>query len=131
MSTRSRHEIVAQARPLLPYVAEALGENFEAEICECRSQIGSGALPLETIASAGLAIAAKRKGPELERLSAMLRELPRPVIGRIEKERLVLDLRCVGEEEAFLSNLSHFKDIAPKPACGAPSDEGPERGAPP
>jgi L-seryl-tRNA(Ser) seleniumtransferase len=131
MLTRSRQEIEAQARRLLPHVAEALGDDFAVEICECRSQIGSGALPLETIASAGLAIAAKRKGPELERLSAMLRELPRPVIGRIEKERLVLDLRCMGEDEAFLSNLSHFNAIAQNHACGALSDDRLARGAPP
>ena len=112
-------------------MAEALGGDFAVELCECASQIGSGALPLETIASAGLAIASKRKGFGLERLSAMLRELPRPVIGRIEKERLVLDLRCVGEEEAFLSNLSHFKDIAQNRAGGASSDERPATGAPP
>jgi L-seryl-tRNA(Ser) seleniumtransferase len=111
-------------------VAEALGEDFAVELCECQSQIGSGALPLETIASAGLATAAKRKGPELERLSAMLRELPRPVIGRIEKERLVLDLRCAGEDEAFLSNLSHFTVIAQNRECGASSDERPAKGAP-
>ena len=130
MLTRSRPEIEAQARRLLPHVAEALGDDLAVEICECQSQIGSGALPLETIASAGLAIAAKRKGPELERLSAMLRELPRPVIGRIEKERLVLDLRCAGEDEAFLSNLSHFTVIAQNHECGASSDERPAKGAP-
>ena len=121
--TRSRPEIEAQARRLLPHVAAALGDDFAVELCECQSQIGSGALPLETIASAGLAIASKRRGPELERLSAMLRELPRPVIGRIEKERLVLDLRCLGEDEAFLSNLSHFQVTTRSRACGAPSDE--------
>jgi L-seryl-tRNA(Ser) seleniumtransferase len=131
MLTRSRPEIEAQARRLLPHLAEAVGDDFAVELCECHSQIGSGALPLETIASAGLAIAAKRKGPELERLSAMLRELPRPVIGRIEKERLVLDLRCAGEDEAFLSNLSHFTVIAQNHACGDPSDERRAKGAPP
>src|ERR1700733_6946424 len=124
MLTRSRQEIEAQARRMLPHVTEALGGDFAVEVCECQSQIGSGALPLETIASAGLAIAAKRKGPDLERLSAMLRELPRPVIGRMEKERLVLDLRCMGEEEAaFLSNLSHFNVVAQNDACGALSDD--------
>jgi L-seryl-tRNA(Ser) seleniumtransferase len=131
MLTRSRDEIEAQTRRMLPHVAEALGGAFLVELCECHSQIGSGALPLETIASAGFAIACKRKGFGLERLSAMLRELPRPVIGRIEKERLVLDLRCVGEEEAFLSNLSPFKDIAQRRAGGASSDERPATGAPP
>jgi L-seryl-tRNA(Ser) seleniumtransferase len=113
---------------MLPHVAEALGGDFAVELCECDSQIGSGALPLETIASAGLAIASKRRGGGLERLSAMLRELPRPVIGRIEKERLVLDLRCMGEEEAFLFNLSHFNVIAQNRACGASSDERPATG---
>ena len=130
MLTRSRDEIEAQARRMLPHVAEALGGDFAVEICECHSQIGSGALPLETIASAGLAIASKRKGRELERLSALLRELPRPVIGRIEKDRLVLDLRCAGEEEAFLSNLSHFNLIAQDARCG-PSDERAAKSAPP
>jgi L-seryl-tRNA(Ser) seleniumtransferase len=128
MLTRSQHEIEAQARRLLPHVAEALGDDFAIQLCECQSQIGSGALPLETIASAGLAIAAKRKGPELERLSAMLRELPRPLIGRIEKERLVLDLRCLAEEETFLSNLSHFNVMAQNRGCDA--DEQSATGAP-
>jgi L-seryl-tRNA(Ser) seleniumtransferase len=130
MLTRSRDEIEAQAQRMLPHVAKALGGDFAVEICECQSQIGSGALPLETIASAGVAITSKRKGPELERLSAMLRELPRPVIGRIEKERLVLDLRCMGEDEAFLSNLSHFTVIAQNRECGASSDERQATGAP-
>src|ERR1700733_7034060 len=131
MLTQSRPEIEAQARRLLPHVAAALGDDFAVELCECQSQIGSGALPLETIASAGLAIAAKRKGAELERLSAMLRELPRPLIGRIEKERLVLDLRCLAEEGTFLSNLSHFNILAQDRGCGASSDERPARSAPP
>jgi L-seryl-tRNA(Ser) seleniumtransferase len=131
MLTRSQREIEEQARRMLPHVAEALGDQFVVEICECHSQIGSGALPLETIASAGLAVAAKRKGPELERLSAKLRELPRPVVGRIEKERLVLDLRCAGGEDAFLSNLSHFNILAQDRGCGASSDERPARSAPP
>ena len=129
MLTRSQHEIEAQARRLLPHVAEALGDDFAIQLCECQSQIGSGALPLETIASAGLAIAAKRKGPELERLSAMLRELPRPLIGRIEKERLVLDLRCLADEGTFLSNLSHFNVMAQNRGCDA--DEQSATGAPP
>jgi L-seryl-tRNA(Ser) seleniumtransferase len=131
MLTRSRHEIEAQARRMLPQAADALGGDFAVEVCECESQIGSGALPLETIASAGLAIASTRKGCGLERLSAMLRELPRPVIGRIENERLVLDLRCMGEEEEFLSNLSHFNEITQNRGCGDSSDEGPATGAGP
>ena len=130
MLTRSQDEVESQARRMLPHLREALGGDFAVELCKCDSQIGSGALPLKTIASAGLAIACMRKGFGLERMSAMLRELPRPVIGRIEKERLVLDLRCVGEEEAFLSNLLHFKDIARNRAGAGSSDERLATGAP-
>ncbi len=130
MLTRSRHEIEAQARRMLPHMADALGGDFAVELCECESQIGSGALPLETIASAGLAIASKRKGRELERLSAILRELPRPVIGRIEKERLVLDLRCASDEEALLSNLLHLNVMAQNRASDVPSDDNLAMSAP-
>jgi L-seryl-tRNA(Ser) seleniumtransferase len=130
MLTRSKHEIEAQARRMLPYMADALGGDFAVELCECQSQIGSGALPLETIASAGLAIASKRKGRELERLSAILRELPRPVIGRIEKERLVLDLRCASDEEALLSNLLHLNVMAQNRASDVPSDDNLAMSAP-
>ena len=38
---------------------------------------------------------------------------------------------CVGEEEAFLSNLSRFKDIAQVRGAGASSDERPTMRAPP
>src|SRR5499426_4293027 len=41
---------------LLPAVRAKLGEGFKVEVIACTSQIGSGALPLETVPSAGLAI---------------------------------------------------------------------------
>ena len=53
---RPRQDIEAQARPYCCPTCRRFGDGFAVELCECRSQIGSGALPLETIASAGLAI---------------------------------------------------------------------------
>jgi L-seryl-tRNA(Ser) seleniumtransferase len=113
---RSRQDIKANAARALPHVARALGDTFAVEFCECRSQIGSGALPLETIESAGLSIrASSAGGSAIEDLARKLRALPRPVIGRIEKDRLVLDFRCLTDEEAFLSNLSHLRNDATTP----------------
>ncbi|MGA2043440.1 MAG: L-seryl-tRNA(Sec) selenium transferase [Roseiarcus sp.] len=111
--TRPRHEIEAQARRLLAPVAGAVGAAFTVTLCECRSQIGSGALPLDTIASAGLVIRPRAGGRALDRLAAALRGLARPVIGRIEDGGLTLDLRCLTDEAAFLSGLSGLDDHAP------------------
>ncbi|MGA2638961.1 L-seryl-tRNA(Sec) selenium transferase [Methylocella sp.] len=99
-------EIEALAQRLSPAVARAAGAGFNVALCECRSQIGSGALPLDTIASAGLVIRSDAGGRALVRLAAALRGLDRPVIGRIKDGGLVLDLRCLTDEAAFLSNLS-------------------------
>jgi L-seryl-tRNA(Ser) seleniumtransferase len=104
--TRSQAEIEAQARRLLPAMVATVGAGFTVALCECRSQIGSGALPLDTLASAGLVIRSTGGGRALDRLAARLRALVRPVIGRIENGGLVLDLRCLTDEAAFLAILS-------------------------
>jgi L-seryl-tRNA(Ser) seleniumtransferase len=103
---RPRAEIEAQARRLLPAVAEAVGPGFTVAPCACRSQIGSGALPLDTIASAGLVIRPHAGGRALDELTAALRGLAWPIIGRIEDGGLTLDLRCLTDEAMFLSVLS-------------------------
>jgi L-seryl-tRNA(Ser) seleniumtransferase len=81
-------------------------------LCDCRSQIGSGALPLDTIASAGLVIRSRTGGGALDQLAAALRSLTRPVVGRIEDGGLVLDLRCMTDEAVFLSQLSGLDNEA-------------------
>jgi L-seryl-tRNA(Ser) seleniumtransferase len=104
--SRPQAEIAAQARRLAPAVAGAVGGAYSVEPCDCQSQIGSGALPLDTIPSAGLVIRSDRGGRVLERLAAALRGLDWPVIGRIESGGLMLDLRCLTDEAAFLTSLS-------------------------
>ncbi len=106
---RPMTEIEASARRLAPAIAARLGDTFGVDVVACASQIGSGALPRETVPSAGLAIrpAAKRAaGRALSGLAAALRRLPVPVIGRIEDHALVLDLRCLDDENGFLANLA-------------------------
>ncbi len=102
---RQAGAIEAQARRLLPPVADRV-QGFAVEVVACRSQIGSGALPLETLPSAALAFRTEQGGSALARLAAGLRRLPLPVIGRIADEALLLDLRCLEDEAAFLASLS-------------------------
>ena len=106
---RPRADIATLARRLAGPVASALGERFAVEPVDCASQIGSGALPVETVPSAGLAIRPKGTrgaGRALNGLAAALRKLPVPVIGRIEDQALVLDLRCLKDSDGFVANLA-------------------------
>jgi L-seryl-tRNA(Ser) seleniumtransferase len=108
---RSQRAIKATAERLLPIASDKLGGSFEVEVVACASQIGSGALPLETMPSAGIAIrprAQRGAGRMLERLAAALRRLTTPVIGRIERGALILDLRCLEDEVGFAANFTAF-----------------------
>jgi len=96
---------------VLPAVAAAIGPRFAASMTNCASQIGSGALPLETIPSAGIAMCfagLRGGGRALTSLVAAFRGLAMPVIGRIEDDAFVLDLRCLEDEAAFVGNLARF-----------------------
>lgn len=108
--SRCEEEIGAQAARLAPQLGNILGADFTVEVTACESQIGSGALPLEGIASAGLACRPRTgSGRALEALSVALRRLPIPVVGRIADGCLVLDLRCLDDETAFLHNLQSLR----------------------
>ena len=105
--TRPQDEIAAQAARMLPLLAAALGADAEVAIEDCRSQIGSGALPVDVLPSAALTVRLPgARGRALERLAARLRDLPVPVVGRIHDDRLWLDLRCLDEEGAFSEQLA-------------------------
>ena len=104
---RAATEIEVLAQRLLPGVQAALTGIATAEIVPTKSQIGSGALPVSLLASAGLALRpVQASGKAVERLAQMLRDLPIPVIGRIEAGRVVLDLRCLEDEAGFIAQLA-------------------------
>jgi L-seryl-tRNA(Ser) seleniumtransferase len=42
-------------------------------------------------------------------LAAAFRELPVPVIGRIEDQAFILDMRCLEDEQGFVRNLAMLK----------------------
>ena len=111
---RSTDDIAAMAHRLAPVAAARLGEAFTVGVTACASQIGSGALPLETVQSSGLAIrsAGRGSGKALSALAGALCRLPIPVIGRIEDRALVLDLRCLEDEAGFIANLAAFDPAA-------------------
>lgn len=107
--SRPAKEIHALAERLAPAVMSAVQGVASADVIECDSQVGSGALPTRTIRSAGLAIrpvARRGQGKVLQRIAAAFRALPTPVIGRIQDDAFILDVRCLEDEVAFETQLA-------------------------
>jgi L-seryl-tRNA(Ser) seleniumtransferase len=100
--TRPAAAIEATAARILPALVRWL-PGRDPRVEPCRSQIGSGALPVDLLASSAVTIG----GRGLEKLAADLRLLPRPVIGRVTRGRLFLDCRCLEEadEMSFIAQI--------------------------
>ncbi len=97
---RKPPELEAQAARLGPALGQRIGADFAVERVACKSQIGSGALPLETIASVGSRHSRPREaksGRALARLADALRALPdaghRPDRGQRAAARSALSRR--------------------------------------
>ena len=106
--SRPADDIRAVADRLQPIVAGALGADWNVSIAKVSSQVGSGSLPVDVLPSFALEItptARKGIGTALAGLAAKLRDLPRPVIGRIAGDALFLDLRCLEDEHSFVGQI--------------------------
>ena len=105
---RKAVDIRADAQAVLDDVDAALGDSFDVGIADCAGQIGSGALPVETLDSAAITImphATRGRGAALKRLAADLRNLPVPIIGRVQDDALWLDMRCLDDVDGFRTQL--------------------------
>ncbi len=105
MLTLPVSELRERAERLIPNLQVP---GFQVSVIDCSSQIGSGALPLETIPSAGIGFHLsdrKTAGQRLESLSKQLRNRMIPVIGRIADNMLILDLRTLDDEALFAAGF--------------------------
>jgi len=94
--SRPLEEIRAQAERLAPRAAATIGAGVT--VVPCASQIGSGALPTDTLPSAALRLP--------QGLAAPLRRGRIPVLGRVREGALLLDLRCLTDEGRLLEALA-------------------------
>jgi L-seryl-tRNA(Ser) seleniumtransferase len=112
--TRPAADMQDQASRVQAVLQRALGDAYSVTAEPMMSQIGSGALPVDVLPSSGLVVRHAGKGGSgraLLRLERALRELPRPVIGRIADDALRLDLRCLepADEAAFAAQLAELR----------------------
>ena len=89
--------VAARAREIL---LERLGAEFEIEIVDATSQIGSGALPTEELKTRALRIT--HRNLREEAIADFFRHARPPVIGRIAEGSFMLDLRTI-EDAAELA----------------------------
>ncbi|MBL6458737.1 L-seryl-tRNA(Sec) selenium transferase [Belnapia sp. T6] len=101
---RPQAEIAALAEQLRPALAAALEGQAVVSVEPCESQIGSGARPSDRLPSAALCLR-PRRGLTAEALATALRRLPVPVIGRVARGAVLLDLRCLEDAEGFAAQL--------------------------
>jgi L-seryl-tRNA(Ser) seleniumtransferase len=108
--TRGVPELQAQAERLAPKIAKALGPSAEVKVQSCKSQIGSGSLPVERLPSVAITIAAtpalrQGRGRWLQALTHKARQWSIPVVGRIEDDQWWLDLRTLepSDEDTFVA----------------------------
>ena len=97
MMCQSYSSLRSKAERLLKLIGRLKTANFSLEIADGSSRAGGGALPLLELPTSLLCLVpGKLSSKSIEEL---LRSYDPPVIGRLEKEKVLLDVRTVQEKE--------------------------------
>jgi L-seryl-tRNA(Ser) seleniumtransferase len=115
MAARSIEELGVVAGELLGHLGSLAGLGASAEAIETQAALGGGSLPGETLPSIGIALGIGTGS--LDEFARRLRQGDPAIVGRIEKDRLILDLRSMTEEEwdrlpgLLLERLREFRAV--------------------
>ncbi len=109
--TRTVDEIREQSERVSKILTPIIAKDYEVTLTDCMSQVGSGALPTETIPSFGLSIQGRDNSDQsLRHLDRAMHQLPIPVIGRIQNGSYLLDFRCLDNEADFIAQFKSLLD---------------------
>ena len=104
---KSVEEIGVIADAVAPCLAAHL-PNYVVTIEDTKSQIGSGSLPLDLLPSRSISISPSQttgRDAAINQLAASFRQLPMPVIGRINDGRLIFDLRTLDQADDLTGQI--------------------------
>ncbi|MBW1980562.1 MAG: L-seryl-tRNA(Sec) selenium transferase [Deltaproteobacteria bacterium] len=106
MIAADEEELQRRAAAVVAQIRAAAGSTLEAEIIAGFSKVGGGALPVQTLPSKLVALHSRKfSASQLEKL---FRRHQPPVIGRIEQDIFVLDVRTLqsGDEDIIAAAAS-------------------------
>jgi L-seryl-tRNA(Ser) seleniumtransferase len=98
--TRPLSELEAVGRVAVERLRQSLGPGYRVELEDSEAEIGSGALPTERLPSKAISIRHVAESPE--RIARRFREAEPPIVGRIQNDRFLLDLRGVFDPAALI-----------------------------
>lgn len=102
-------QLTENAQQLQQALQQKLADRFEIAINNSDAQIGSGSQPTAKIPSIAVTLQPKStKSEDLYQLVTQLKTLSQPIIGRIEADKLWLDLRSVADIEALLTTVNEL-----------------------
>jgi len=111
-------EVVEQrARLFFEKCAGQMADQCTLAVVPTFSQVGGGAMPEQNIAS--WAVAVQPLAMKVSLLEKRLRQAPLPVIGRVEADRLLFDMRTVGDDEILPLVASLFFALAKDKECSS------------
>ena len=86
---------------------DRLGAEFQCEIIESTSQIGSGALPTEELPTIAIRVTHPKISPDS--LADIFRRARPPIIGRVSDDSFQLDLRTIDDPGVFAAAFPPFR----------------------
>ena len=102
--TRSLAELKQVAPRARDILIERLGTDFQIEIIEAASQIGSGALPTEELPT--IAIRVTHPNTSANAIAEIFRRARPPIIGRVTDDGFQLDLRTIDDPAVFAASFA-------------------------
>ncbi len=102
--TQSVESLKVKAERLKNTLSKRLDSRYILQIEPSLAQIGSGALPSETLSSLAVTISAEKQR-DLLALEKQFKQFASPIIGRFAEQKFWLDLRSVAQFEQLIAML--------------------------
>jgi L-seryl-tRNA(Ser) seleniumtransferase len=110
---RGGDHLRASAERCARSLAAALGERYRIGVGSAEGEIGGGSVPGARIPS--WAVVLEASGSSADAIAQKLRDGDPPIVGRIQGDRVLLDLRAIDEEDEGAFTQAVARSLSPEP----------------